>query len=189
MCMNHPESFRGYLLIAPPKIGDKRFANTVILVVNHSSVGAWGVVVNKPIANITVKHVFEKAGVSNTLGGVIHAGGPVNNQTVHLLHTSEVAGGETIYITDEVSMSNDMDFIVQMSRGIMPNKFKAFLGACSWGPGQLEGEIRGESPWTSKHSWLYMPADADLIFDLTGIEQWQEAVQRTAKTAVRDWMV
>lgn len=187
--MAHPESFKGYLLVAPPKISDKRFTNTVILVVNHTDVGAWGVVVNKPIANITVKEVFDKAGIDNAMTGVIHAGGPVNNQTVHLLHSAEVSGSETIIINDDIRMTNNLAFIIDMAQGHMPDKFKAFLGACSWAPGQLEGEIRGASPWSTQHSWLYMPADERIVFDLNGIEQWQAAVEGTAKRAIREWMV
>jgi hypothetical protein len=34
-----------------------------------------------------------------------------------------------------------------------------------------------------------MPADERIVFDLNGIEQWQAAVEGTAKRAIREWMV
>jgi len=187
--MTHPESFLGYMLVAPPKIGDRRFANTVIYIINHSPAGAWGIITNKPILNVNVKQVFEKIGMECDIDGVIHAGGPVNNQSIHLLHSPEVKGPETQEVSPGISVSNDLNFLMHISKGFVPKKFKAFLGACSWAPGQLEGELIGVKPWSPEHSWLYAPADPTIIFGLTGIEQWQAAVEKTAKVAIKDWML
>lgn len=186
--MTQPENYRGYFLIAPPKVSDKRFANTVIFIVNHSEAGAWGVVTNKPFLNLTINKVLERLGVECRIGGVIHAGGPVNNQNVHILHSPEIFSSETTGITDEISISNDYGFLSELAMGHMPEKHRVFLGACSWAPGQLEGEMKGLPPWSPEHSWLYAPADSSILFELDGIDQWQAAVELSAKHAVSEWM-
>lgn len=186
--MSQPESFRGHFLIAPPNALDKRFSNTVIYVVNHTDVGAWGVVTNKPFLNLTVNKVLDKLGFDFEIGGIIHAGGPVNTQNIHIIHTPETSSTETQHVSDGISVSSDYGFLSTLAMGPLPENHRMFLGAVSWAPGQLEGEMRGDHPWKPEHSWLYAPADPEVLFELDGIDQWKAAVELSAKAAVRDWM-
>ena len=82
-----------------------------------------------------------------------------------------------------------MQYLLKLSEGRDPGVHRMFVGVCSWAPGQLEGEILGESPWSREHSWLMAPSDKSIIFDYDELEQWQAAVDHCAKHAVRDWML
>nr|MBA2439092.1 YqgE/AlgH family protein [Thermoleophilaceae bacterium] len=73
-------SLRGKLLIAAPQLLDY-FRRTVLLVVEHTEEGAMAVVLNRPTENevaVLVPELAELAGA----GEVVHAGGPVNPDSV-----------------------------------------------------------------------------------------------------------
>src|SRR3954452_25378003 len=59
--MDQGESFlEGKLLIALPGMGDDRFAQTVIYICAHSSKGAMGIVINKPIPGLSFAEVMKQ---------------------------------------------------------------------------------------------------------------------------------
>lgn len=178
----------GKLLVAPPKILDRRFNNTVIYIASHTSAGAWGLVVNKPITNVTASSVLARVDIPLLVEGEIYAGGPVNNTSINFLHTSEVVTDDTVYDESGICVSGNLSFVNELYNGFWPRQYRVVIGACTWGPGQLEGEIRGEHPWSPEHSWLIAPAVEEVIFELNGIDQWRAAVELSARCAVKDWM-
>lgn len=183
-----PSDLSGYLLVAPPKVLDRRFNNTVIYIISHTPSGAWGLVTNKPIVGMSNKEVMNRLHIPLDLAGEVHAGGPVNNTSIHFIHTNEIVTDSTMFDDDTgICVSGDLSFITELANNVRPNKYRMYVGSCSWAPGQLEGEMRGEHPWSKEHSWLIAPASQEILFDLTGIEQWQAAVELSAQSAVRDW--
>jgi len=187
MCMT-PRYLSGNILVAPPKIADRRFNNSVIYVCNHSEAGAWGLILNKA-SNHPNSLVLQRINVDvPNLPGEVYAGGPVNNSSIHFLHTSEVLSMETLVGPTGICSSGDTGFLTEIMAGHFPEKFRMFLGLCSWAPGQLEGEITGTPPWTKDHSWLTAPASEQIVFDFDGMEQWSAAVEYCAQHTVRDWM-
>lgn len=178
----------GHLLIAPPSIIDRRFNNAVIYIVSHTESGAWGLALNKPVEGVAVNSIMQRLKFPIVLNGEIHAGGPVDNTTVHFLHSNDVVSADTIMNDDGICISGDMAFIDRLMHNYVPEKYRVFLGACTWGPGQLEGELLGESPWTHEHRWLTAPAMESIVFGFDRMEQWNAAVDLAARSAVKDWM-
>lgn len=179
----------GQLLIAPPTISDRRFSNAVIYIVNHSESGAWGLALNKPVTGVAVNTIMQRLKFPIVMNGEIHAGGPVDNTTVHFLHSDDVISADTIVNDNGICTSGDMAFIDRLMHNYLPKKYRVFLGACTWAPGQLEGEMSGQAPWTMEHRWLTAPAMSSVIFDFEGMEQWNAAVDLAARSAVKDWML
>ena len=70
----------GQLLIAMPNMADPRFARTVIYLCAHSDEGAMGLVINKPMPQITFVDLLEQLEIE-TQGTIedqmVHFGGPV----------------------------------------------------------------------------------------------------------------
>ena len=58
-----------------------------------------------------------------------------------------------------------------MARGEGPANAVVTLGCAGWGAGQLESEL-------SENSWLTVPADAELVFQLPLEQRWQGAASR-----------
>lgn len=179
----------GKILVSPPNIIDRRFANSVIYIAEHEEAsGAWGVMVNRT-SEIPASRIMEKAAIDLHLNGTVHLGGPVEIQRLIMLHSSDVISSETIMSNSGICVSNDMEFIGKMIDGDRPRYLKAIIGICSWGPGQLEGEIAGVPPWRPEHSWLIGEPDMETIFELDDIDLWTESVHHCAKSTVKDWMV
>ena len=84
-------SLRGKLLIAAPQLLDY-FRRTVLLVVEHTDEGAMGVVLNRPTDNEVAALVPELAELAGE-GEVVHAGGPVNPDSVLALGDFEDPAG------------------------------------------------------------------------------------------------
>ena len=177
----------GHLLVAPPKIADKRFTNTVIYVVNHNPNGAWGIVLNKP-NTVSNKELLNNVGVDIDLPGLAHDGGPVNTNSVHFIHSPDMTSNGSTPNENGIYSSGDMDFVEKLQAGMRPLHYRTFIGGCGWSPGQLEKEVQGIEPWSPENSWLVVPATPELVFDFNGMEQWQEAVEQCARSTVAEWM-
>ena len=75
----------GQLLIASPEITDPRFVKTVILMVQHDSDGALGIVINRPIEERTLASLLDAIGEDSA--GV--------SGTVRVFETPQVTGSKT----------------------------------------------------------------------------------------------
>ena len=177
--------FTGQLLVAPPKMVDKRFSNSVIYIVNHTASGAWGLVINKA-GNLSNKELLSQIGIDLDLHGIAHAGGPMNTNSIHFLHTPDITSAGTF--PGNVYASGDMEFIDRLRIGDRPEQYRMFVGSCSWAPGQLEMEVYGQSPWRPEHSWLIVPATPELVFIGDDMFQWQQCLDACATNVVKDWM-
>jgi putative transcriptional regulator len=177
----------GHILVAPPKMLDRRFSNTVIYIASHTEVGAWGLVLNKS-NNINARDILLRVGVDLSIIGTVYHGGPMNSGSIHFLHTDDLLSNDSHVGGTGMAVSGDMSYISLMEQGLLPNQQRVFMGLCSWAPGQLEAEILGQHPWPSECSWLTAPATEDIIFGVEGMDQWHEAVNHCAKATVKDWM-
>jgi len=173
----------GHLLISSPGMIDKRFNNSVIYVTNHTESGAWGVCLNKP-TEVSIKEVMQRIGIDMNLSGMVHAGGPVNQSSLHFLHTGEYISSESVGHANGIYINGDMEFVGKVLNGQFPRKHRMFLGTCSWAPGQLEYELYE----TKTSNWITVPATEKMIFDYDTQEQWQECVNYCAQQMVKDWM-
>jgi putative transcriptional regulator len=181
------QNLTGQLLVSPPNIGDKRFATSVIYMVSHQDTGSWGLITNRPSRH-TNTEIMRKLGIEINIPGYAHLGGPVNTGTVHILHRGHYINSETIFGSNGLHINCDLGFLSQLSDCKNSDEFKLVVGCCTWAPGQLEGEIMGESPWRRDQSWLTAPADTDCIFEFNEHNQWQQAIDLAAQGAVKSWM-
>lgn len=181
------QNLTGSLLIAPPSIADRRFANTVVYITSHTMSGAWGVALNKPIENVSIQNIMDRLNYPVTLEGVVHAGGPIDHTIIHFLHTNDIITSDTIMDDHGVCVSGNVEFVDLLMQGQVPQKTRVFLGACTWAPGQLEEELMGDQ-WSTENSWLTAPANPEIVFEYDGLEQWHRAVELAATSAIKDWM-
>src|ERR1700758_1998117 len=75
------ESVRGQLLIAGPRLVDPNFWRTVVLVVEHSEEGAFGLVLNRPSETSVGEAVPELEALMDS-DEPLFIGGPVQPSTV-----------------------------------------------------------------------------------------------------------
>jgi putative transcriptional regulator len=159
------ESLEGQLLLASPQLVDPNFVHSVVLLVEHNDMGAWGLVLNRP-TGITVQELWKQVGESPCENqSPVHIGGPVG-APVMAIHTDvELSEMEIFNGIFLAAKKQHLDALVRQ-----PGQFKVFTGNAGWGPGQLEGEIE-------QGAWKAVPARLEDIFD-AGDDLWQRLMQR-----------
>jgi putative transcriptional regulator len=148
------------LLIAMPTMGDPNFSQTVTLVCDHSSRGALGLILNKPLP-MRMGEIFEQL-------EIVLRGGPMQTDRGFVVHR---AGGEwdsTLKVSDIIHVTTSRDILAAMARGEGPAEAMVALGYAGWDGGQLEDEIRA-------NAWLSAPVDSGIIFDIPFESRWQAA--------------
>jgi putative transcriptional regulator len=164
----------GRLLVATDALRDPRFARTVIYVVRHNEQGAFGLIVNVPVSEVSFELALRPFGleVPSGSGNVrVHYGGPVDEQRGFVLHTPDWTGEGTTVVSGGFSLTDDPKVLQAMARGTGPRRALFFLGYAGWAPGQLDAEMR-------TGAWGVAPADERLVFDEDPAQKWIEAMTR-----------
>jgi putative transcriptional regulator len=164
----------GQLLVATPEMKDPRFAETVIYMVKHDADGAFGLVINRPMAKGSFEDLLKGFGTEiNDAKGevVIHYGGPVSNERGFVLHSDDITIESSMKVANGIAMTADVKMIEAMARGKGPRQSLVMLGYVGWAPGQLEMELKADS-------WFVIPGDKSLVFDKDADEKWREAMDK-----------
>jgi putative transcriptional regulator len=170
------ESFlEGKLLIALPGMNDPRFERSVIYMCAHSSTGAMGLIVNKPIEGLNFQELIRRLELpvsERTPNSAILFGGPVETSRGFVLHSGEYEGADsTLPISADVSLTATLDILRAIAEGHGPQQALFALGYAGWGPGQIETEIQA-------NGWVHCDADSALIFSEDMDAKWSVALRK-----------
>jgi len=124
---------KGMLLVS---IGARGiFAETVLYVLEHSDTSTLAVILNKPVRK-------KEGGRGSTVTLSIRAGGPLHER-LYCLHNIEGApGAERLLPGQPVFLNRSLDFLSSEERQQADAAVVVVKGFASWGPHQLEGEVR-----------------------------------------------
>jgi len=167
------------LLLAMPHVPDPTFAQSVILVAEHSDRGTFGLIVNRP-TEVLLSEILQETCFSwpEPTDQVIWDGGPVRPSTdepdgfiLHLperfkagprLHPEGDAGDFLLY-----PFPPGMDLLESLASED-PARLRFLMGYAAWAPGQLELELRDDA-------WLLAPADPLIVFGTPPEQMWEAA--------------
>jgi putative transcriptional regulator len=135
-CATVSESLNGRLLIASPSMPDY-FHRTVILMVEHSEEGAFGLVLNRP-SETTVGEASPELAELIGDGQLLYVGGPVQPNAVTAIGEHHDPADATKLIVASVGMV-DLDDPPELYR------VRIFAGYAGWGAGQLDGELEQDA--------------------------------------------
>jgi len=165
--MSTEEPIKGRLLIAEPFLKDPNFMRTVILLCEVAPKGSFGFVLNKP-ANASLGELV--AGLEH-LSMPVFYGGPVQENTLHFLHTHPelISGG--LHIIDNVYWGGDFAVATELitSGKISIDGIRFYLGYSGWTANQLQDELK-------EISWVVSPAKSTLIFHQDIQLLWKDAL-------------
>ncbi|MBL8566569.1 MAG: YqgE/AlgH family protein [Hyphomicrobiaceae bacterium] len=179
-------TLEGQLLIAMPRMTDRRFQRSVIYMCAHSDQGAMGLIINQNAEHIDFPDLLERLGLvteiftgsgtielpDELLDIPVHVGGPVDSGRGFVLHSSDYfVQDSTLQILDGVCLTATLDILRAMATGKGPKHTLLALGYAGWSPGQLESEIQA-------NGWLHCPADMDLIFDADNESKYARAMAK-----------
>ncbi len=164
----------GHLLIAMPGMQDPRFDHSVVCLCAHSSDGAMGVMVNRPLAGMVFDDLLRQLKVEPQPPARrlrMLSGGPVETGRGFVLHTDDWRTEGSLDFAPGLTLTASTDILAAIAGGGGPRDGVLALGYAGWGPGQLEDEIQ-------RNAWLNVPADEALLFreDLSG--SWNAALAR-----------
>jgi putative transcriptional regulator len=145
-------SFQGYFLVAAPHQLDPNFVKSVVLVVEHTEQGAFGVIVNEACRDAGR---FRLGAVAGRLSGKANLcfGGPVTGPLM-AVHMNAYLG-ERQFLPGLYFSGKERNVLKLMRRAERPCKI--FMGYVGWGPQQLDWEIE-------QGVWRPAPAMTDRIF-------------------------
>ena len=163
---------RGTLLISSPRLMDENFMHTVILLCDHTDEGSYGVVVNRP-GKLTVADLNSDNDFLVGRTDILWLGGPVQLETVQLLHRLGSGIPGSMHVVDDVHLGGDPAVIGRIleERKESRELIRFVLGYSGWGAGQLEAEL-------SEGAWVVCPATEGLVFDGHPETLWRRALKR-----------
>ncbi len=166
----------GQILIAMPGMTDPRFERSVVLLCAHSEEGAMGLIVNKPLEDLSFSGLLDHLNIPRAPSGRdirVHFGGPVERGRGFVLHSSdwERGGAEgTMQVPGGLEMTATINVLEALAAGGGPGKALLALGYSGWGPGQLEAEI-------ARNDWLTCDAPEGLVFGPDDRVKWSAALR------------
>lgn len=159
------------LLLAMPQLEDPNFERSVVLMVEHTDHGSFGLIVNRP-TSIQVREVMSSMDVAWTghPDTVVWYGGPVMPGTGWLLHspTSGAADEGLITVAPGIALSSSPEQLRELAAH-PPPRLRFLMGYSGWGSAQLEGEL-------ATSSWLSAEATPELVFATPPDSMWQAAM-------------
>jgi putative transcriptional regulator len=164
----------GHLLIAMPGMQDPRFDHSVVCLCAHSTDGAMGLMVNRPLAGMMFDDLLRQLKVEplppqRRIRMV--SGGPVEAGRGFVLHTADWTTEGSLAFAPGLALTASTDILTAIAEGGGPRDGVLALGYAGWGPGQLEDEIQN-------NAWLSVPADEALLFREDLSRSWDAALAK-----------
>lgn len=167
-------SLSGDFLVAVCEMGDPRFSQAVIYMVQHDSEGAMGLIINRPAGEVPLDEFLKGLELDPAGSGLqlrVYYGGPVEVHRGFVLHSPDVLEESSQVLEEGVALTLDASILRKIAQGRGPRHYVMALGYAGWAPGQLESEL-------ARGSWFTAEADPASIFSGEPEKLWEHLVER-----------
>jgi putative transcriptional regulator len=176
---DYPRWLEGQFLISETDLMDPNFHRTVVLMIEHNTNGAFGLVLNRRSTAVIGDLLPEVHGPARDLP--VYIGGPVEQQYLFVLHTGpviEASAERVLRPVDDVVFEPATDAVMgyltdtwgTASPDARPN-LRFYAGCSGWAPGQLENELESGS-------WMVHTASTDIVFHPDPDSGWDLALSK-----------
>lgn len=163
-------SLKGHFLVASPHLQDPNFNHSVVLLIQHTHEGAFGVVLNRPTEN-TVQEIWTQVGEGECDDlRHVNLGGPVSGPLLALHSKEALSELEVVPGVYFAAQRENLEKLVTAPE----HPYRLFVGHSGWGKGQLEREIE-------EGSWLTTPASAEFVF-YDQDDLWNRVTQKIGRS-------
>lgn len=147
------------------------FANSLVLICSHSPEGAMGLIINRPIENISFSELAYSLPLNSKTNQPIplYNGGPLEKEKGFIIHDASKTYTESYAINDNIYITSSPQVLQDISLNNGPENFLITLGFSGWMPQQLENEI-------SQNFWLITEASPELVFSENPNSKWDFAL-------------
>ncbi len=166
---------KGMFLVASRDLRDPNFFETVVLLLQYSSEGALGIVVNRPTPMKLADLLPEMEGLAER-EDTVYLGGPVmQGRMLMLVRSADEPSPESRQVLDDVYYSGDKELLARLvgQESEDGEEFRVFAGHAGWAPGQLEWEVK-------RGGWHILRAEGAAVFDTDPRELWPELIRRSS---------
>ncbi len=162
------KSFKGQLLLDGGNLSGSFFHQSVVLICQHDSDGAFGLVLNHSLGKTVGEMIV--ADLPNTLRDApLYLGGPVQPAALSFLHTDNFIPHADVL--PNLALGHSIDELVDIGESFSAGKkVRMFAGYAGWSPGQLDTEMK-------RKSWLTFPASLELVFETPPERLWQKILK------------
>jgi putative transcriptional regulator len=160
---------KGHLLLDSGQLRGSFFQRSVVLICQHDSDGAFGLVLNRSAGtnagDMIVADLPEPLRASP-----LFLGGPVQPSALSFLLTDAFIPDANVL--PNLSLGHSLDALIELGESFSATQqVKMFAGYAGWSPGQLEDEVK-------RDAWLTHPASLDLVFDVSPHQLWQKILRQ-----------
>jgi putative transcriptional regulator len=162
------KTLKGQLILDQGKLQGSFFHRTVILICQHDTEGAFGLVLNRAAPN-----KVGDALVANLPDRIkqepLYLGGPVQPQALSFLHKASFVPDANVL--PNLSLGHSLDTLLDLADSFSSEQqIKIFAGYAGWAAGQLEDEMK-------RDTWMTHPANLELIFHPAPEKLWQSILR------------
>jgi putative transcriptional regulator len=158
------------LLISMPQLVDPNFAKTVVLLCEHGTEGAFGLVLNRPTDTSAAEAVQLTPPPETDSGIALWFGGPVEPQRGWILLGDEPADAEAVEVVDGLFLTSSPAVLRRLIES-GEARARILTGYAGWAPGQLDQELAASA-------WLTSEVELDIIFDTPATSMWETVIRR-----------
>lgn len=161
-----PKKFlKGQLLLDSGQLRGSFFQRTVVLICQHDSQGAFGLVLNRPTGSVAGETIMGEL-PEHLKKASLYLGGPVQPGALSYLLTDSFINEANVMAN--LSLGHSLEELSELASSYSPTQqVKLFAGYSGWSPGQLEDEMK-------RQAWLTHPASLDLVFDTEADQLWRK---------------
>lgn len=162
----------GSVLASAPDMLDPNFMHTVVLIVQHSSDGAYGLVINRP-ATITLDVLLSDHPILSRQRFPVFSGGPVGLDTLQFLHCApeQVPGG--VELAPGLYLGGDLEALARYIAADFDEAarhVRMLLGYSGWSAKQLEAEL-------AQGAWVPAALQPEWVFQPDGAAVWRRVLR------------
>jgi len=153
-----------------PQLKDPNFEQTVVLLCEHGTDGALGLVVNRPTP-FSLGDIYGGQGIEGDGGAdaPVHYGGPVQPEMGFVLYEGKEYEG-SMPAMENLRLGTSLEILRDIAARRGPGQFLFCLGYAGWAPGQLEDEL-------ARNDWLVVPGRIEILFRFPAEERWEQAIR------------
>lgn len=158
---------RGKILISEPFLRDATFGRSVVLLIDHTSDGTMGLIMNKQIP-LFLNEVFKEFKYLDDIP--LYKGGPLSTDTLFFLHTLPDIKG-ALPVRKGLYVNGDFDAVKKyiLQGNPIEGHIRFFLGYSGWELEQLNDEIK-------ENTWIIGKSSIDNIMSNKTDPMWKDSM-------------
>ncbi len=166
---NDIQPSRGKVLISEPFLCDDMFGRSVILLVDHTSEGSMGLVMNKQLP-VFINEVINEFKYLEDIP--LYKGGPIGIDTLFYLHKFEDIPG-ALKVSKDLFLNGDFAAIKKrvFQEKDIQSKIRFFIGYSGWEESQLTQEIE-------ENTWIIGKEESSYLFTSDAESMWKETLSK-----------